>query len=42
MEKFLEIQGNFSEPSEARNYKGFNYKDNLKTLKIYGTIRVSW
>ena len=35
----LEIQGNFSEPSETRNYKGFNYKEYLKTLKIYGTIR---
>ena len=38
--EILEIQGNFSEPSEARNYKGFNYKEYLKTLKIYGTIRV--
>ena len=37
--EILEIQGNFSEPSEARNYKGFNYKEYLKTLKIYGTIR---
>ena len=31
--------GEFKEPSRARNYKGFNYKQYLKTLKIYGTVK---
>lgn len=33
------IKGEFREPDVARNYKGFNYKDYLKTLKIYGTVK---
>ncbi len=32
------IKGNFKEPEVARNYKGFNYKNYLKTQKIYGTV----
>lgn len=36
----IRIKGEFKEPTEARNYKGFNYKQYLKTLKIYGTINV--
>ena len=35
------IKGIFQEPQTARNYKGFNYKEYLKTLKIYGTVKVS-
>lgn len=34
----IEIIGQFKEPEDARNYKGFDYKQYLKTLKIYGTI----
>lgn len=37
----LQIEGKYDEPQTARNYKGFNYKEYLKTLKIYGTLRVS-
>lgn len=37
----IHIKGEFQEPDIARNYKGFNYKQYLKTLKIYGTIKVS-
>ena len=37
----IKIKGEFQEPDTARNYKGFNYKQYLKTLKIYGTIKVS-
>ena len=33
------ISGEFQEPQSARNYKGFDYKQYLKTLKIYGTIK---
>ena len=35
------IKGNFQEPAQARNYKGFDYKQYLETLKIYGTVKVS-
>ena len=33
------IKGEFVEPSEARNYGGFDYKEYLKSIKIYGTIK---
>lgn len=33
------IGGEFQEPQSATNYKGFDYKQYLKTLKIYGTIK---
>ena len=36
----IEIKGKFEEPQSQRNYKGFDYKQYLKTLKIYGTIKV--
>lgn len=36
----VQIKGEFQEPQTARNYKGFNYKQYLKTLKIYGTVNV--
>ena len=45
MEKQLEygdkvkIDAIFQEPSESRNYGGFSYKDYLKTVKIYGTLK---
>ena len=32
------INGNFEEPEVAKNYKGFNYKNYLKTQKVYGTV----
>ena len=34
------IQGNFEIPSENKNYKGFNYRNYLKTAKIYGIVEV--
>ena len=37
----IQIKGEFQEPQTARNYKGFNYKEYLKTLKIYGTVKIS-
>ncbi len=35
----IEFEGNYIIPSETRNYKGFNYREYLKTKKIYGTIK---
>ena len=35
----IKIIGEFYEPDGSRNYKGFNYKEYLKTEKIYGTIK---
>ena len=37
----VQIKGEFQEPQTSRNYKGFNYKQYLKTQKIYGTVKVS-
>lgn len=34
----IEITGELKKPSSARNYKGFDYKQYLKSKKIYGTI----
>ena len=34
----IKVNGEYSEPQEKRNYKGFNYKEYLKLKKIYGTI----
>ena len=34
----IELKGEYIEPQTARNKGGFNYKQHLKTLKIYGTI----
>ena len=36
------IRGEFIEPKTERNYKGFNYKLYLKTIKVYGTVKVSY
>lgn len=37
----IQVKGTFIEPERARNYKGFDYKEYLKTQKVYGTIKVS-
>jgi len=37
----IQIKGKFQEPSKAKNYKGFDYNQYLKTLKIHGTVKVS-
>lgn len=37
----IKVVGTYNEPSKARNYKGFDYKNYLKTKKIYGTIQAS-
>lgn len=37
----IHITGTFQEPERMRNFKGFDYKNYLKTLKIYGTIKCS-
>lgn len=34
----IEITGNYEEPESARNYKGFDYRDYLKSKGIYGTV----
>lgn len=35
----IKLKGTFQKPESARNYKGFNYKEYLKTKKIYGSIK---
>ena len=35
----IEIDGEYIIPSKARNYKGFDYREYLKTKKIYGSIK---
>lgn len=37
----IQLKGEFIEPQKARNYKGFDYKQYLKTIKVYGTVDVS-
>ena len=37
----IKFSGSFIEPKENKNTGGFNYKNYLKTLKIYGTIKVN-
>ena len=34
----IRVNGIYKSPSIQKNYGGFNYKEYLKTLKIYGTI----
>ena len=36
----IKIKGEYFPPQKARNYKGFDYSEYLKTLKIYGIIEV--
>ena len=38
---YVQVFGEFVEPQEQRNYKGFNYKEYLKTKEIYGILRSS-
>ena len=38
----IDVSGEFEEPSVRRNYNGFDYKQYLKTKKIYGTIKVDF
>ena len=38
---FINLEGKYIAPSQTRNYKGFNYKEYLKTKKIYGTIKAN-
>ena len=37
---YIMIEGTYLEPKERRNYKGFNYKEYLKSKKIYGSIKI--
>lgn len=37
----IQADGEYIIPSEARNYKGFDYREYLKSKKIYGTIKNS-
>lgn len=37
----IKLVGEFVEPEVARNYGGFNYKEYLKSLKIYGTCKAN-
>lgn len=36
----IKIQGEYSSPQTARNYRGFDYSKYLKILKIYGIIKI--
>lgn len=36
----IRCTGDFFEPETRRNYKGFDYKNYLKTKNIYGTIKI--
>ena len=35
----IKLEGEYVMPNETRNYKGFNYREYLKTKKIFGTIK---
>lgn len=35
----VKFVGNFIEPDEQRNFGGFNYKQYLKSIAIYGTVK---
>ena len=37
----IKIKGEYIIPSESRDYKGFNYREYLKSKKIYGSIKSS-
>ena len=36
----IKFEGEFIEPENQRNYGGFNYKEYLKTIKIYGSVKL--
>lgn len=38
----IKIIGEYSEPNDSRNYKGYNYKKYLQTEKIFGTIKAEY
>ena len=35
----ISLEAEYSEPEESRNFKGFNYKEYLKTQKTYGILK---
>lgn len=35
------FNGTFLEPQTQRNYKGFDYKEYLKTIKVYGSVTLN-
>ena len=37
----IELIGEYLIPSDQRNYKGFNYREYLRTKKIYGSIKAT-
>lgn len=37
----IRLEAEYTEPEDARNYKGFSYKYYLKTKKIYGSFKAS-
>ena len=37
----VDINGEYEIPNQARNYKGFDYREYLKTLKIIGTVKAN-
>lgn len=37
---YIKIKGEYKEPSKATNYKGFDYSKYLRTLNVYGTVKV--
>lgn len=37
----LFVKGSYIEPDVDRNERGFNYKEYLKTLEIYGTVEIN-
>ena len=37
----IKLQGNYSQPSVARNYGGFDYSNYLKTKQIYKRLTMS-
>lgn len=38
---YIEFIGEYTIPNTARNYKGFDYREYLKSKKIYGNIKVN-
>ena len=36
----VKLKGDYIKPEKQRNYKGFDYSEYLKQLKIYGTIQI--
>lgn len=36
----IEFRGNYEKASDKRNYKGFDYIDYLKSIKVYGIVNI--